>query len=90
MYRSLDAELKGLDGDVNELPEIDAASLKEAYQTIIEIASAMDYEMMDEVLKSLKEYRLKPNDAESVKTIESLFTSLDWDGITGEAKKALK
>ena len=90
MYRTLDKMFNALDKKENELPDISRGELKEAYQTMIEIAGSMDYEMMDEFLKSLRDYRFRPEDEEHIITAETMFNALDWDGITQEAEKALK
>ncbi|MBO4900661.1 MAG: response regulator [Lachnospiraceae bacterium] len=81
MYRSLDAELSPLDGDTENLPEIDEGALKEAYQTIIEIAGSMDFGLMEDILKDLRGYRLPEADKDRIAKIEGLLTQLDWDGI---------
>ena len=81
MYRSLNDRLSWLDSSDEELPEISEEMLKEAYQTIIEIAGSYDYELMDEILKNLRGYRLPPSDREKVSGIAKLLTELDWDGI---------
>ena len=89
MYRGLDSHLSWLDGDGEELPEIDAAALKEAYQTIDEIAGSMDYEMMDGLLKELHGYSLPEADRRRIADIEKLLTELDWDGILNKAREAI-
>lgn len=43
MYRTLDDKLSWLDKSDENLPDISEESLKEAYQTILEIAGSMDY-----------------------------------------------
>ena len=85
MYRSLDSELSPLDGDTENLPEIDEGALKEAYQTIIEIAGSMDFGLMEDILKDLRGYRLPEADKDRIAKIEGLLTQLDWDGITSLA-----
>ena len=50
MYRNLDDKLLWLDRVDDKLPEISAKSLKEAWQTIGEIAEVMDYGMMEDML----------------------------------------
>ncbi|MCR4991120.1 MAG: response regulator [Lachnospiraceae bacterium] len=81
-YDELDANLKGLDGPEEELQKISRDMLKEAYQTMEEIASAMDYGMMDDLLNSLKGYKLRSADRQKIEKIGSLLLNLDWDGIT--------
>ncbi len=87
MYRGLDEKLKWLDGDYKDLPEISDKALKEAYQTIAEIAGAMDYGMMEDILKDLKGYALPEADKARVSAIEGKLSELDWDGIMAEVGK---
>ncbi|MCR5788492.1 MAG: response regulator [Lachnospiraceae bacterium] len=89
-YRSLDAELAALDEQDASLPEIEEKALAEAYRTISEIAACMDYELMEGILKDLRSYRLKEQDADRIKTIEKCLTELDWDKIEETAAEALK
>ncbi len=89
MYRSLDEDLSGLYGKEEDLPSIDEGALKEAYQTIAEIAGSMDYEMMDGLLKDLRGYALPDADRERIAKIESMLTELDWDGIIQTAGEVL-
>lgn len=89
MYRRLDDKLSWLDRADADLPPIEAAALKEAYQTMVEIAGSMDYEMMDEILKSLRGYCLPEADRARVAEIENLLTGLDWDGIIQTVNDAL-
>ncbi len=88
MYRTLDDKLSRLDRENEGLPEISEDAMREAYQTIIEIAGSMDYGLMDSILKDLKNYSLSQADSERVANIEKMLTELDWDGIIREAKKA--
>ncbi|MCR5823726.1 MAG: response regulator [Lachnospiraceae bacterium] len=80
-YHELDEHLKEFDAKDRPLPEIEPEALKDAYQTILEVARTMDYGLMDSLLKSLRDYRLKPEDDKMVSRIEKLLTELDWDGI---------
>ncbi|MBR4530412.1 MAG: response regulator [Lachnospiraceae bacterium] len=81
MYRSLDEALSPLDHAGEDLPGIDPKALREAYQTIGEIAQSMDYELMEGILADLKGYHLPEQDAERIRTIGKMLTGLDWDGI---------
>ena len=89
LYRSLNEGLSWLDGSDEELPEISEEMLREAYQTIAEIAGNYDYELMDDILKNLHGYRLPPSDRERLSDIEKMMTELDWDGIMKKAGEAL-
>ena len=41
----------------------------------------MDYGMMENILDSLKGYRLRDEDQDKADSIGKLLTELDWDGI---------
>ncbi len=81
MYRGLDGKLSVLDKDSSDLPEIGEAELKEAYQTMAEIAGSMDYGLMEDLLKNLEGYALPAADREKIGKVQELLTQLDWDGI---------
>ena len=80
-YRNLGNKLSRLDPGDEDLPEIDPASMSEAYRTVAEIAQIMDYQMMDSLLKDIKGYRLPPEDKEKIALIEQMLTELNWDKI---------
>ncbi|MBQ1546751.1 MAG: response regulator, partial [Lachnospiraceae bacterium] len=82
MYLSLNDSLSVLDKKNDALPDITPKALKEAYQTIAEIASAMDYGLMDEVLEHLGGYNLPPEDAERIAKIQARLMELDFEGIS--------
>ncbi|MCR5053870.1 MAG: response regulator [Lachnospiraceae bacterium] len=88
-YFSLDAKVCWLDDSDDDLPEIDEKSLREAYQTIMEIADSMDYELMEDIIRNIKAYRLPRPDRERVDLIEDKLTALDWEGIKMTAGEAL-
>ena len=90
MYRELDSKLSKLDKKDKELLPIDKKALKEAYQTITEIAGSMDYGLMEAILKDLKKYRLPGPDAERISSMEGMLTELDWDGIVKTAKEGIR
>ena len=90
MYRALDEKLSGLDNTDESLPLIDPSSLKEAYQTMVEIAGSMDYGMMEDILKDLKGYELPEADKEVISGIEGMLNMLDWDGIAKSAGERVK
>ena len=81
MYRALDAHLSWLDEADESLPMISEEAMKEAYQTILEIAGSMDYGLMEGILKSLKDFQLPKSDAEKIARIEGMLTELNWEGI---------
>ncbi len=90
LYRSLDAKLQILDRQKEDLPPIEPESLKEAWQTIVEVAQSMDYELMEVILNNLRSYLLPPSGEETVRTIEMQMTQLDWEGIAKTAGEALQ
>ena len=89
MYRELDGKLSALDNQNEDLKDMDPKAMKEAYQTITEIAQSMDYELMDGLLKDIKGYRLTSGDEKTVSEIERLLTDLNWDKISELAQNAL-
>ncbi len=90
MYKEVSGSLSWLSGpDDAKLPEIDAASLKEAYQTAVEIADSMDYGLMEDLLKKLREYGLSNEDKDRLSKMEKYLTELNWDGIKNTAAEAL-
>ncbi|MCR5252058.1 MAG: response regulator [Lachnospiraceae bacterium] len=89
MYRSLNDGLSRLDSTDEDRPEISGSMLKEAYQTIAEIAGSYDYELMDGILKDLRGYRLPASDRERISDIEKMLTELDWEGIAEKAGEVI-
>ena len=88
MYRDLGDKLTGDEAeDAKEM--IDPAAMKEAYQTIYEIAGSMDYGLMDGILSDLKNYAMMDKDKENIHNIEKHLTELDWEAIAALAKTAL-
>ncbi|MBQ8140055.1 MAG: response regulator [Lachnospiraceae bacterium] len=90
MYRELNAKLDSADEKSEKLTVIDEKSLKEAFQTITEVSQSMDYEMMENLLGDLKEYRLDERSKGYLEKIEGLLTNLDWDEITKTAENYLE
>ncbi|MCR5403651.1 MAG: response regulator [Butyrivibrio sp.] len=87
MYRGLGGKLMWLEQTDEDLPEIPDTDLKEAYQTILEIAGSMDYGLMEDLLKELRGYRLSSKGRDRISNIERKLTELDWDGIIAEVKE---
>ena len=86
-YRVLERKLSFINENEESLPGIDAGELKEAYQTIVEIAGSMDYGLMEDILKNINGYSLPPDDRKKMDDIGRLLTELDWDGIVKIAKE---
>ena len=93
LYRGLESELKPIldadDSSQSDKPEIGKVELKEAYQTIIEIASSMDFDLMDELLKELDNYSLHDEDETRLQSIKELLLKMDWDAIKAKAEEGV-
>ena len=93
MYRSLEKDLSPLepkdDKPESEKPELGPSEIKEAYQTIIEIAGSMDFDMMDGILKDLDNYRLPEKDEKLLKEIKALCLDMNWDEIKVKVQEAI-
>lgn len=88
MYREYDEKLSGLDEEDEEdssLPVIDEDTMADACGALSELADAMDYDGIEMVLDSLKEYRLSGSEKKLVKEITAALKELDWDGISALA-----
>ncbi len=92
-YRTLKKDLKPLfptdENGKDDKPELSGAELKEAYQTIIEIAGSMDFDMMDGILKDLENYRLPEKDRELLEEIKSLCLDMNWDMIKTKVQEVM-
>ena len=66
-------------------PEI----VKDAYMTIYELAMMMDYDSIEIIFDSLRQYEFKPEDAERLERIRKSMEALDWENVLGIAKEAL-
>ncbi len=86
MFRTLNEKLSLLDSKEEILSGISEGEMKEAYQTIAEIAGSMDYGMMEGILKDLHGYDLPEVHRERIEKIEGMLMELDWDGIIGTVK----
>ena len=86
MYRELDEKLIPLD-EKKLAEDISDKRLDEAFRTIGEIAESMDYGLMEELLDSLRGYRMSSDDEERLTEISSALTQLDWDAIMDIVKE---
>ncbi len=68
-------------GKQNDLPEIPADMLADAYGGIAEFAENMDYELVKMVLDSVKEYSLPAEDEERFDRLWTKLSQMDWDAI---------
>ncbi|MCR5675025.1 MAG: DegV family EDD domain-containing protein [Lachnospiraceae bacterium] len=80
-YRTIHDELAAQYGPGDDLPEIPADTLGEAYAAIEEFSQAKDYELAKMVMDSLKEFRLPAADDERMRGIQEKLAKMDWDGI---------
>lgn len=80
-YRSYIDILSPLSASGDDLPEIPAEELDDAYAALGEFANAMDYELTRMILDSVKEYRLPAEDETRFSQISACLSQMDWDGI---------
>ncbi|MBQ9378089.1 MAG: response regulator [Schwartzia sp.] len=91
LYRSLAEALAPLDAPARneaDLPELDAATLREAYETIGEMAASFDYDSIQFVLSELEKGRVPANEAERFARLSEAAKKPDWDAlkaVLGEA-----
>ena len=81
-YRAFKDILKKLsdkDESSEELPEIPASELEDAYSTLKEVISQMDYDSIEMIVNNLREYKLPDADEEKIKKLESAMKNYDWD-----------
>ena len=88
-YRAIDEKLSPIDKKSDNLKEMTPEIRNEAIRTIGEIADTMDFEMMEGMLKDLKEYRLSDEDEKAVNEIEDMLMQLNWEGISDAVRKLM-
>ena len=81
MFVALEEQLVKLDEQEAQKPELTGAELEEAFQTLAEVAGTLDYGLMDDLLDSLKRYRINEKDADLIEKIGHSLLKLDWDEI---------
>ena len=69
------------EAEEEELPEISASELKDAYETMKDFANLYDYDNMVFILDSLKGYRLSAADREKLRNIRTWTESFQWEEI---------
>ena len=94
MYRSYKRKLSALDGDAGaeggsetEKPPADRDFLDDAFSSLDEFAAQMDYDSVEMVLDSVREYALEPREKELLDEIDNAFMRLDWSAIRTAAQK---
>ncbi|WP_026528927.1 response regulator [Butyrivibrio sp. VCD2006] len=79
-YRSFKNKLSFMSTDTDEeKPPVDAGALNDAYAALSEFIDAMDFDLADMVIKSMKEFKLPDNDQRIFTEMEKLLTGLNWD-----------
>lgn len=92
-YRSYREKLARLDGggeDDSDKPPADREFLEDAFSSLEEFAGQMDFDMVETVIESLKEYRLEPEDKEIFDEVSRAYDNLDWNGIAVAAGKYIQ
>ncbi len=80
-YRKFKNELYklGEDSDDPDKKSIPDDVLKDAYSTLKECISQMDYDSVEMILHEVEEYKLSDKDDEIVKELEKNLKRVDWD-----------
>ena len=60
--------------------------LKDAYDTILEASDSMDYGAIEDIVRTVMEYKLEYEDKKRFEKINEALLQLDWD----EIKKQIK
>ena len=83
MYAGFKDKLAGLkeEDDTSDKPEIAPDELNDAYDALKEVIPQMDYDAVEMILDSLKEYRLPSDDAAKMSELARLLKGFDWDGM---------
>ena len=66
------------DGDK---PAIKESELKDAYGSMAEACKGLNYDTMELILDSLKDYKLPEKDKENIRKIKEYLKMLDWENI---------
>ncbi|WP_029321434.1 response regulator [Butyrivibrio sp. AE3004] len=79
-YRSFKEKLSFLSDDSeDEKPPVSEDALNDAYAALSEFIEAMDFDLADMVIKSMKDYKLPDADAKRFSEFERLLAGLNWD-----------
>jgi hypothetical protein len=81
MYRSYREILAPIDVQSDDLPDIPADTLEEAYGALSEFTEMMDYDCVKMVLDSVKEFKLPAEDKAKMDKIQSLLLDMNWEKI---------
>lgn len=81
-FRGFKEKLSFLNADQSEKkPEVEPGALSDAYEALAEFADAMDFDLANMVIESMKEFTLPTKDRENFQIFEEKLSALDWDGI---------
>ncbi len=91
MYEKIASEIvSGQQGgdDAEKIPA-DPAMLNDAYSSIYELGSMMDYDSIEMILGQLDQYSFDEADAKRIAKIKEGLEELNWDKVVSTAKEAL-
>ena len=90
-FRNLGSVLKSVfeDTDDKNKEPISPEKLKDAYNTIYELALMMDYDSLELIFESLKSYSFEEKEREKIAAIKSAMDELNWDGVIAAVKESL-
>lgn len=74
LYAAQEAELKSA-------PEILVETLNEAYEAIAEFSESFDIDAIDEIIKTIKTYRIPEAEKTRFEIIEACVRNSDWNGL---------
>lgn len=82
-YLSYEKKLERLheEGDDSDKDMIPNDMLKDAYSALTDVIPQMDYDSVEMILESLKEYSLPEEDDKRIKEVHRMLKSFDWEGM---------
>ncbi len=80
-YRAIKDALTPELGKGEDLPDIPADMLADAYAGLAEFAESADYELAKMVMDSVKEYKLPAEDEKRFELLQTKLSQMDWDAI---------
>lgn len=90
-YRALKQVLSDKMSSVEQIEKVPATPevIADAYRTIYELGLMMDYDSIEIIFESLRQYEFEKSDAERLEKIKQSMEVLDWDAVLSCAKEAL-
>lgn len=70
-------------------PAADKAMIKDAYSSIYELASVMDFDSIEMIFETLDKYSFEDKDKKALNDIKNKMDQLDWNGVQKAAREAL-